>query len=67
MKRPLLAVLICAWLGTIAISALEANAQEKPPATDVNGNIKWVFDYDEGKQISKKTGKPMFVVFRCER
>ena len=32
-----------------------------------DGNINWVYDYEEGKRRSQVTGKPMFVVFRCER
>lgn len=67
MKRPFVAALICAMIGMFAIPPLNACAQEKPPATKVDGNIDWVFDYEEGKQLSKETGKPMFVVFRCER
>lgn len=43
------------------------SAQDKPVSTPVEGKIEWVFDYEEGKQQSKKTGKPMFVVIRCER
>ena len=40
---------------------------QKPEFEKVQGNIKWVFDYDEAKRISESSGKPMFVVFRCER
>ncbi len=40
---------------------------DKPKAQPVDGKIKWVYDYEEGKRLSKTTGKPMFVVFRCER
>ena len=36
-------------------------------AQPVDGKIQWVFDYELGKQLSETTGKPMFVVFRCER
>lgn len=42
-------------------------AQQKPEATPVDGKIKWVYDYEEGKRLSQSQGKPMFVVFRCER
>ncbi|MFT5526570.1 MAG: hypothetical protein ACI9G1_004063 [Pirellulaceae bacterium] len=42
-------------------------AAEKPAAVPVIGKIKWVYDYEEGKRLSSETGKPMFVVFRCER
>ena len=67
MKRSFVAV----WFGVacvlLAIPTLLCTAQEKPPTTEVDGNIDWVFDYEQGKQLSRETGKPMFVVFRCER
>ena len=40
---------------------------EAPKPTPVDGKIKWVYDYGEGQRLSKESGKPMFVVFRCER
>jgi hypothetical protein len=58
-----LAIVVAALLlGPTASSAIE-----KPPAVEVDGNIKWVYDYDEAKLLSQASGKPMFVVFRCER
>jgi|GEM_PF-4644308 len=51
----------------VGIQSLHAEAIPKPAATPVEGNINWVYDYAEGQKLSKKTGKPMFVVFRCER
>jgi len=33
----------------------------------VTGKIEWVYSYAEGKKLARETGKPMFVVFRCER
>lgn len=50
----------------IACSA-SAFALEKPKTLKVGGKIEWVYDYEEGKRLSKKTDKPIFVVFRCER
>jgi len=44
-----------------------AEAIDKPPRVEVDGNIKWVYDYTEGQLLSHASGKPMFVVFRCER
>ena len=44
-----------------------SSAIDKPPRVEVDGNIKWVYDYDEAKLRSQASGKPMFVVFRCER
>ena len=43
------------------------SGQEKPEPTPLDGKIEWVFDYDQGKQLSQETGKPIFLVFRCER
>lgn len=48
------------------IAAL-AFSQEKPDATPVSGDIEWVFDIEEGRRLSRETGKPQFIVFRCER
>ncbi len=42
-------------------------AVDKPELLPISGKINWVFDYEEGKQLSRTSGKPMFVVFRCER
>jgi len=33
----------------------------------VGGKIQWVYSYAEGKKLARETGKPMFLVFRCER
>ncbi len=40
---------------------------ETIPAVEIGGKIRWVYSYDEGKQRARETGKPLFVVFRCER
>jgi len=50
-----------------ALFAQDTSAQDKPVATPVEGKIEWVFDLAEGQKISKATGKPIFIVFRCER
>ena len=44
-----------------------AFAQAKPKPQKIGGKIEWVYDYGEGKRLSGSTGRPMFVVFRCER
>jgi hypothetical protein len=53
---------VCILIFPPAIRAID-----KPPHVEVDGNIKWVYDYDEGQLLSQASGKPMFVVFRCER
>ena len=40
---------------------------QKPEPQKVDGKINWVYDYEQGKLLSKSSGKPMFVVIRCER
>lgn len=39
----------------------------KPDAQAIDGKISWIYDYEQAKSESEKTGRPMFVVFRCER
>ena len=58
----LLATAISACLQPASVLASDA-----PKAQPVDGKIKWVYDYQEGQRVSQETGKPMFVVFRCER
>lgn len=54
-------------LPLLALSASTSLAGEKPEPLPVDGKVRWVYDYQEGKRLSRETGKPMFVVFRCER
>lgn len=42
-------------------------AAQEVPAKPVEGKIRWLYRYDEGKAEARKSGKPLFVVFRCER
>ena len=39
---------------------------EKVAVQKVDGKIEWVYSYQTGKQQARQTGKPLFVVFRCE-
>ena len=58
------------WSGGLLAAiflAGHASGQEKIPPQPVSGKIKWVYDYAEGKEAARQSGKPMFVVFRCER
>ena len=43
-----------------------SRADEIPPQP-VDGKIVWIYRYADGKELARETGKPMFVVFRCER
>ncbi len=51
----------------LAMAIQPAAAQQRPESEEVTGKISWVYDYEEGRRISRQQDKPMFVVFRCER
>jgi hypothetical protein len=55
-------------LSLLAAAALAAppDAAEVPPKP-VDGKITWVHDYEEARKQARQNGKPLFVVFRCER
>ncbi len=59
--------IMSATLLVIGMFLNAAQAIEKPDSQPISGKIKWVYDYQEGKRASQETGKPTFVVFRCER
>ena len=59
------ALLAAAMLVTTAVPSLAQTA--RPAAQKLDGLINWVYDYERGRRLAKRTGKPMFVVFRCER
>ena len=59
------ALLAAAMLVTTAAPSLAQTA--RPSAQKLDGLINWVYDYEQGRRLAKRTGKPMFVVFRCER
>ncbi len=54
----------------IGIAALAAalSGGGAPPAPDAApGPDLWLRDYEEAQTLARKTRKPLFVVFRCER
>jgi hypothetical protein len=57
----------CGGLLGLVLLAGPAVGGEKIPPRPVGGKITWVYDYHEGKEAARRAGKPMFVVFRCER
>ena len=65
MTRKVLLV-ACVLLATL-VSAAPVDAAITIAPVPVTGKIKWVLNYAEGQKISRETGKPLFVVFRCER
>lgn len=66
ITKYLTASLLAAWIIAGLWSGI-AMAETRPEPQPIDGKIQWVFDYEEGQRLSKETGKPMFVVFRCER
>jgi hypothetical protein len=51
-------------LGLAVLLGSPAFAQDARP---VDGKITWLSNYEEGKKQARQTGKPLFIVFRCER
>ena len=62
--------LICfgQWIVAAAVvcCGLSVRGEEVRPQP-LDGKIKWIHSYAEGKQAARRNGKPLFVVFRCER
>jgi hypothetical protein len=56
---------LCAVL--VASSAGLGAAGDDITPQVVSGKIQWVYGYAQGKALGRNTGKPLFVVFRCER
>ena len=57
-----------AWLAAAIVFFFAGDAHSETIQPDpVDGKIKWVYRYEDGKQEARRTGKPLFVVFRCER
>jgi hypothetical protein len=54
-------LVMVAWPAAVAGDAVEVLPQP------VSGKFSWVYRYDEGKELARQSGKPLFVVFRCER
>lgn len=51
----------------LVLTFLSFFAPERIPPQPVDGRVKWVYDYQEGKTKAALLNKPLFVVFRCER
>jgi hypothetical protein len=51
----------------LLLLALAVPPADVIPPQPVDGLIAWVYDYAEGRKQARAAGKPLFVVFRCER
>jgi len=63
---------ICSFVCHVALVALAATSKTSVSAAEaeskaVDGKIRWIYNYAEGQKLAQQTGKPLFVVFRCER
>jgi len=54
-------------IGAMFLAFFDAAGAAAIEPTPVTGKIKWVYSYAEGQKLARETGKPLFVVFRCER
>lgn len=54
-------------LAAVVCGAGWAAEVEEIDPQPVSGRIGWVYDYEEGKRLARESGKPLWVVFRCER
>ena len=55
-------------LALVALSTFAALSSLSPPPLPVHAAESWwQTDYREALRLSKQTGKPIFVEFRCER
>jgi hypothetical protein len=54
------------WLAA-AVCGGQGVAAQEVPAKPIEGKIHWLYRYAEGQQQARTSGKPLFVVFRCER
>jgi hypothetical protein len=63
VKLGLLNYIACATF--VASARLGADAPPEP--VPVTGKIQWTYSYESGQKLARETGKPMLVVFRCER
>ena len=52
---------------TLLLLSLPPSPAAPVPPQEVDGLIQWVYDYAEGQRLARAAGKPLFVVFRCER
>jgi len=58
---------LCSGLLAVFLLGGALEAVEKIAPQPVSGKVSWVYSYEEGQAEARRTGKPMFIVFRCER
>lgn len=48
------------------VALLVAGASIQPPAR-AQQTVNWQSDFEAARAVARRTGKPLFVAFRCER
>ena len=56
---------VLSFISGLALLASAGAAVIEP--VPITGKIQWVYSYPEGQKLARESGKPIFVVFRCER
>jgi hypothetical protein len=51
----------CLFVGVLCLCGLGAAEKEKPAAPP-----RWLSDWEAARKKARTSGKPLFVVFRCE-
>jgi hypothetical protein len=52
----------------LVLSTLSVVLANQPiPPQPVDGSIKWIYDLASGQEAARRSGKPLWIVFRCER
>jgi opacity protein-like surface antigen len=54
------------FLAGCAVLLMSASAANGQPGKGSANKFGWYGDYNAAKAEAKRTGKPMFLVFRCE-
>ena len=57
------------WVGlmTFGMGSLTALAARVPAPVPQSREVAWQTDYSSAQEAARQSGKPLFVVFRCER
>jgi hypothetical protein len=60
-------LLLCLASVSLVIGLGTVQGAETIKPTPAIGTVQWIYSYQEGQKLARESGKPMFVVFRCER
>ena len=53
--------------GALAVGCVMlAHTQAQGPKSQLAVKHGWLLNYEQGRALARKTGKPLMVVFRCE-